>query len=113
MVKYFSFIDRGRVLIKYKNTKKEEEEGGGGKGGVKKFLDFEYKRLCILYLSISSITFLTVALWHLQFLLTCDMWHFSQIKSRLFSYVGIKESWFVWETDLETLWWTLMENTLV
>lgn len=33
-----------------------------GKKGVKKFLDFEYKRLCILYLSISSITFLTVAL---------------------------------------------------
>lgn len=30
MVKYFSFIDRGRVLIKYKNTKKEEEEGGVG-----------------------------------------------------------------------------------
>ena len=109
--KYLTILFVNYTSIK---VKKKVHWVNTGIKGVKKFLSFEHKRWCILYLfnlfkcneNFNSGT-------QLQFLLTSDMWNFSQIKSRLFSYIGIKESWFVWETHLEKLWWTLMGNTLV
>lgn len=69
------------VFINYTSVKLEEKasfseciEGYSITQEKKKeFLDFEYKRRYIVYLSISALTFFTVALTHLQCLLTYDM----------------------------------------
>lgn len=65
------------------------------------------------YLPTRTMRFKKKQCTRVHFPLTSGVWCFSQMKSRQFNYVRIKRSWFVWETHLKTLWWTLMGNTLV